>query len=31
MVEAGEEETCEKYIDHVIDVMKAAGHLLEEA
>ena len=31
MVEAADEETCEKYIDQVIDVMKAAGHLLEEA
>ena len=30
MVEAADEETCEKYIDQVIDVMKAAGHLLEE-
>lgn len=30
MVEAADKETCEKYIDQVIDVMKAAGHVLED-
>ena len=28
MVEAGTQEICEKYVDQVIDVMKAQGHLL---
>ena len=28
MVEASSEELCEKYVDQVIDVMKAQGHLL---
>ena len=27
MVEAGSEEQCEKYVDQVIDVIKAKGHL----
>ncbi len=27
MVEAGSEELCEKYVDQVIDVIKAKGHL----
>ena len=27
MVEAGDEETCEKYVDKVIDVIRAKGHL----
>ncbi|MBP3205298.1 MAG: phosphoglucosamine mutase [Lachnospiraceae bacterium] len=27
MVEAGTDETCEKYVDQVIDVIKAKGHL----
>ena len=27
MVEAGSEEVCEKYVDSVIDVIKAKGHL----
>ena len=29
MVEAGTEEICEKYVDQVIDVIKAKGHLEE--
>ena len=29
MVEAGTHETCEKYVDQVIDVIKAKGHLAE--
>ena len=29
MVEAGTKETCEKYVDQVIDVIKAKGHLEE--
>ena len=29
MVEAGTHETCEKYVDQVIDVIKAKGHLSE--
>lgn len=28
MVEAASEELCEKYVDQVIDVMKAQGHVL---
>ncbi|MBR1852174.1 MAG: phosphoglucosamine mutase, partial [Lachnospiraceae bacterium] len=28
MVEAGTDETCEKYVDQVIDVIKAKGHLV---
>ncbi len=28
MVEASDHETCEKYVDQVIEVMKAKGHLL---
>ena len=27
MVEAGSDEVCEKYVDSVIDVIKAQGHL----
>ena len=27
MVEAGSEELCEKYVDQVIEVIKAKGHL----
>ena len=27
MVEAGTDEICEKYVDSVIDVIKAKGHL----
>ncbi|MBP5184909.1 MAG: phosphoglucosamine mutase [Lachnospiraceae bacterium] len=29
MVEAGTKETCEKYVDSVIDVIKSKGHLSE--
>ena len=29
MVEAGTHETCEKYVDQVIDVIKAKGHIAE--
>ena len=29
MVEAGTKETCEKYVDQVIDVIKAKGHIAE--
>ena len=29
MVEAGTKETCEKYVDQVIDVIRAKGHLTE--
>lgn len=28
MVEAPDQETCEKYVDRVIDVMKAKGHVI---
>ena len=28
MVEAPTDETCEKYVDQVIDVMKAKGHII---
>ena len=27
MVEAGSDEICEKYVDQVIDVIKAKGHI----
>ena len=27
MVEAGSDEICEKYVDQVIDVIKAKGHM----
>ncbi len=29
MVEAGSDEVCEKYVDQVIDVIKAKGHMAE--
>ena len=29
MVEASSQEICERYVDQVIEVMKARGHLLE--
>ena len=29
MVEAGSDETCEKYVDQVIDVIRAKGHMAE--
>ena len=29
MVEAGTKETCEKYVDQVIDVIRAKGHIAE--
>ena len=29
MVEAGSDELCEKYVDSVIDVIRAQGHLTE--
>ncbi|MBQ1475143.1 MAG: phosphoglucosamine mutase, partial [Ruminococcus sp.] len=28
MVEAGSDEICEKYVDQVIEVIKAKGHLV---
>ena len=28
MVEAPTDEICEKYVDQVIDVMKAKGHII---
>ncbi len=29
MVEAGSNEICEKYVDQVIDVIRAKGHMTE--
>jgi phosphoglucosamine mutase len=29
MVEAGSDELCEKYVDSVIDVIRAKGHIVE--
>ena len=29
MVEAGSDEICEKYVDQVIDVIRAQGHIAE--
>ena len=29
MVEAGSDEVCEKYVDSVIDVIRAQGHIAE--
>ena len=28
MVEAGSDDTCEKYVDNVIDVIREKGHIL---
>jgi phosphoglucosamine mutase len=28
MVEAGSDEECEKYVDQVIDVIRAKGHII---
>ncbi|MBR1730953.1 MAG: phosphoglucosamine mutase, partial [Ruminococcus sp.] len=30
MVEAGTDEICEKYVDQVIDVIRAKGHIISE-
>ena len=30
MVEAGSTEECEKYVDQVIDVIRAKGHIISE-
>lgn len=29
MVEAGDDETCEKYVDQVIDVIRKKGHIVD--